>query len=135
VVAQAAGGVVVVVKLWARQKGGGHYPNAGSSVGSSVQTGSPTGGSRTISVFSNLSKTGSTCKIEMESLSYSKNSQFLHDVSVEYSKQLSQLCQLHIPNRNKVTNPGTDSIFEHLMNFKRDSIFLEKSDKFFKIPS
>jgi hypothetical protein len=51
VLAQAVGGVVVVVKPWARQKGGGHYPNAGSSVGSSVQTGSPTGGSRAISVF------------------------------------------------------------------------------------
>jgi hypothetical protein len=54
---------------------------------------------------------------------------------VEYSEQLSQLCRLHIPNRNIVTNPGTYSIFEHLMNFQRDSNLLEKSDKFSKIPS
>jgi hypothetical protein len=45
------------------------------------------------------------------------------------------LCQLQIPNKNKVKNPETDSIFEYLMNFKRDSTLLEKSDKFFKIPS
>jgi hypothetical protein len=54
---------------------------------------------------------------------------------VEYSEQLSQLSRLHIPNRNIVTNPRTYSIFEHLMNFQRDSNLLEKSDKFSKIPS
>jgi predicted deacylase len=32
------------------------------------------------------------------------------------------------PNRNKVKNPGTESIFESLMNFKRDSNLMEKSD-------
>jgi hypothetical protein len=32
-------------------------------------------------------------------------------------------------------NPGTDSTFEALMNFKRDLILLEKSDKFPKNPS
>jgi hypothetical protein len=35
----------------------------------------------------------------------------------------------------KLKNPGTDSIFEYLINFKRDSNLLEKSDKFSKIPS
>jgi hypothetical protein len=45
------------------------------------------------------------------------------------------LCRLQIPNRNKVKNPVTDSVFESLMNFKRDSNLREKSDKFSKIPS
>jgi hypothetical protein len=49
--------------------------------------------------------------------------------------QLFKLCGLQIPNRNKIKNPGTDSIFESLMNFKRDSNLLQKSDKFSKIPS
>jgi hypothetical protein len=37
--------------------------------------------------------------------------------------------------KTKLKNPETDSIFESLMNFKRDSTILEKADKFFKIPS
>jgi hypothetical protein len=45
------------------------------------------------------------------------------------------LCEPEISNKNKVKNPGIDSIFESLMNFKRDSNLLEKSDKFFQIPS
>jgi hypothetical protein len=83
----------------------------------------------------NLSKTGSTCKIKMDALSCSKNSQFLHEDRLEYFKQHSQFCRLQIPNRNQVKNPGTDSLFESLMNFKRDSNLLEKSDKFSKISS
>jgi hypothetical protein len=35
----------------------------------------------------------------------------------------------------RVKNPGTDSIFESLMNFKRDLDLLEKTNKFSKIPS
>jgi hypothetical protein len=50
--------------------------------------------------------------------------------------RFSQLCRLQIPNRNEVKkNPRTYSIFESLMNFKRDSNLLEKSNKFSKIPS
>jgi hypothetical protein len=37
--------------------------------------------------------------------------------------------------RSKPKNPGTDSMFESLMNFKWDSILLEKFDKFSKLPS
>jgi hypothetical protein len=71
----------------------------------------------------------------MDALYCSKNSQFVHDARLGYFEQLSKLCRLQIPNRNKVQNPGTDSIFECFMNFKRDSNLLEKSDKFSKIPS
>jgi hypothetical protein len=104
-------------------------------LGASVRTGSPTGGSRAVSVFSNLSKTGSNSKVEKAALSCSKNSQFLHEDRFEYCEQLSQLCGLEIPNRNKVKHLGTDSIFEFLMNFKRDSNLLEKSGKISKILS
>jgi hypothetical protein len=54
---------------------------------------------------------------------------------LEPYEQHSQLCQLEIPNRNKGKNLGRDSLFEFLMNFKRDSNLREKSDKFSKIPS
>jgi hypothetical protein len=88
-----------------------------------------------VSHFSELSKLAETCKVKKAALSSFKNSQFLHEASLKYSKQLSQLCRLQIPNRNKVKNPGTDSIFESLINFKRDSNLLKKSDKFSKILS
>jgi hypothetical protein len=88
-----------------------------------------------VSHFSELSKLAETCKVDNTILSCSKNSQFSHEASLEYSEQLSQLCRLQIPNTNKVKNPRTDSIFESLMNFKKDSNLLEKSDKFPKIPS
>jgi hypothetical protein len=45
----------------------------------------------------------------------------LHAESRKYWEQLAQLCRLQIPNRNKVRNPVIDSVFESLMNFKRDS--------------
>ena len=38
-------------------------------------------------------------------------------------------------DRNRVKNHVADSIFESLMNFKRDSHLWEKPDKFSKIPS
>jgi hypothetical protein len=41
--------------------------------------------------FQNLSEPDQTCKIEIDVLSCSKNSQFLHEPSLEYSKQRSQL--------------------------------------------
>jgi hypothetical protein len=71
----------------------------------------------------------------MDALYCSQNYQFLHAASQQYEQQLAQLCRLQIPNRNKVKNHVTDSIFESLMNFERDSILREKSDKFSKIPS
>jgi hypothetical protein len=89
----------------------------------------------TVSDFSNLSKISSTLKIKMSALSCSKNSQFLYSASRQYWKQLAQLWQLQILSRNKVKTPVTDSIFEYLMNFKRNSNLWEKSDKFSKIPS
>jgi hypothetical protein len=70
----------------------------------------------------------------MESLTHSKNSQFLHEAILEYSEELSQLHGLQIQNTNNVKNPGINSIFESLLNFKRDSNLLQKSDKFSKIP-
>jgi hypothetical protein len=71
----------------------------------------------------------------MGALSYSKNSPFLHAASLGYCEQFSQLCRHTIPNINRDKNPGPDSTFESLMNFKRDSNLLKKSNKFFKIPS
>jgi hypothetical protein len=52
-----------------------------------------------------------------------------------YYEQFSELCRHPILNGIRVKNPGTDSSFESLMNFKRDLNLLEKSDKFSKIPS
>jgi hypothetical protein len=40
-----------------------------------------------------------------------------------------------IPNRIRAKNPGTDSTFEHLINFKRDLTLPEKFDKFPRNPS
>jgi hypothetical protein len=69
----------------------------------------------------------------MDALPYSKNFQFLHEVILEYYEQLYQLWRLQIPNKSKVKTPGTDSIFEYLMNFKGVQTFWKKSDKFSKI--
>jgi hypothetical protein len=85
--------------------------------------------------FFNLFKTSSTLKIELGALTCSKNSQDLHVATLGYREQLSQLYQHEIPNIKRFKNPGTDSIFEFLMDFKRDLNLLEKSDKFSKIPS
>jgi hypothetical protein len=88
-----------------------------------------------VSDFSNLSKTGSTLKIKMGALTCSKNFQFLHVAFLGYHEQFYQLYGHQIPNIKRFKNPGTDSIFESLINFKRDLNLLEKSDKFSKIPS
>jgi hypothetical protein len=45
-------------------------------------------------------------------LSCSKNSHVLHAAREKYWGQLSQLCQLQIPNRNKAKNPVTGLVFE-----------------------
>jgi hypothetical protein len=71
----------------------------------------------------------------MDTLPSSKNSPFLHVARLGHCEQFYQLGQHPILNRIRVKNPGTDSTFEFLMNFKRDLNLLEKSDKFSKIPS
>jgi hypothetical protein len=71
----------------------------------------------------------------MGASSCSKDFEFLHADSLGYYEQFSRLCRHQIPNRNRAKNPGPDSTIESLMNFKWDSSFLEKSDKFSKIPS
>jgi hypothetical protein len=75
--------------------------------------------------FLNYPKLVETCTIKMDALSCPKNSQCFHEARSEYFEQLSQLFWLQIPNRDKVKNPGIDSIFESLMNFRRDSNLLE----------
>jgi hypothetical protein len=52
-----------------------------------------------------------------------------------YYEQFSQLCRYPIPNINRAKNPGSDSTFESLMNFKRDLNLPKKSGKFPKILS
>jgi hypothetical protein len=104
-------------------------------LGADVRTVRLTSRPHVVSHFSELSKLAEIYKVKKAALSCYKKFQFLYGASLEYSEQHSQLCQLQIPNKNKVKNPETDSIFEYLMNFKRDSTLLEKSDKFFKIPS
>jgi hypothetical protein len=71
----------------------------------------------------------------MGALSYSKNSQFLHTASLVHGEQFFQLFRHPIRNINRAKNPGPDSTFESLMNFKRDLDLLEKSSKLFKILS
>jgi hypothetical protein len=55
--------------------------------------------------------------------------------SLGYYERFSQLWCHVIPNRIKAKDPGIDSTFESLMNFKRDLTLLEKFDKFSKNPS
>jgi hypothetical protein len=59
----------------------------------------------------------------------------LHAARLGHYEQVSQLCQHPIQHRIRVKNPGIDSAFEYLMNFKRRLILLEISDKFVKNPS
>jgi hypothetical protein len=128
------GGVAVkpwVAKWWRWPLSGCHR----CGLGTDVWTVRLTSGPHVVSHFSELSKLAEIWKVNMAALASSKNSQFLDEVSLKYSEQLSQFCQLYIPNRNKVKNPGTDSIFESLMNFKRVSNLLEKSKKFSKFLS
>jgi hypothetical protein len=61
----------------------------------------------------------------MDVLPYSKNSQFLHVARLRHYKEFLQLWRDQILNRIRVKNPGTDSTFEYLMNFKRDLNLLE----------
>jgi hypothetical protein len=90
---------------------------------------------RDFNFVSNLSKTVSTLKIKIGALSCSKNSQFLHVTRLGYYEQCSQLCRHPIPNIIGAKNPGSDSTFESLKNFKRGLNLPEKSAKFSKILS
>jgi hypothetical protein len=71
----------------------------------------------------------------MDALSCSKNSHFLYAAIFGYCEQFSQLSWYPIPNICRAKNPGSDSTFEFLMNFKRDLSLLEKSGRFSKILS
>jgi hypothetical protein len=86
-------------------------------------------------IFPELSKLTQIWKLNMDAITCSQNFQFLHVARTGYYEQFSQLCRHPILNRIRVKNPGTDSTFEFLMNFKRHLNLLEKSDKFSKIPS
>jgi hypothetical protein len=74
-------------------------------------------------------------KFKMSTLSCFKNSQFLHAAHLGYYVQFFQLFQHPIPNINRAKNPGSDSTFESLMNFKRGLNLMEKIGKFPKILS
>jgi hypothetical protein len=71
----------------------------------------------------------------MDALPCFKNTPILYDSRLECFEQLSQLCQLQIPNKTYVKNLGTNSIFENSMNFKGVQTVWGKSDKFSKIIS
>jgi hypothetical protein len=86
-------------------------------------------------IFPKLSKLAQTWKLKIDALSSCKNSQYFYAARLSYYEQCSQLCQHQTLNKIRVKNPGTDSTFESLMNFKRHLNLLEKSDKFSKIPS
>jgi hypothetical protein len=83
-------------------------------------------------IFFQYSNSVEICKFKMEVFPYSKNSQILHKAILEYYSQLYKFFLLQIPKKNKVKNPGTDSIFEFSMNFKKVQTFWEKSKKFSK---
>jgi hypothetical protein len=116
---------MAAAKLWAAkqlwQPWSGHRRRG---LGADVRTVRLMSGPHAVSLFSELSKLVETCKVEKAAFSCCKNFQFFNEASLEYSEQLCQLYRLQITNRNKVKNPGTDSIFESFMNFKRDSNLL-----------
>jgi hypothetical protein len=90
---RAAVRVVAVVKLGARQRSGGHGLNAVSTGGRRCSDRATDEWALAVLDFSNLFKTGSTLKIKMDTLTYSKNSQFFHVASLGYIEQFSILCQ------------------------------------------
>jgi hypothetical protein len=71
----------------------------------------------------------------MGALCCSKNSQFLHLAHLGYFEQFFQLGQHLIHNISRAKDPGSDSTFEFLTNFKRGLNLPEKSGKFPKIDS
>jgi hypothetical protein len=126
---------VAAVKLGARQSGGGgHGMNAVGTGRRRCLDRAADEWASAVSDFFQFIQNWLDFKNQMDALTCSKNSQCLHVASWGYREQFSQLCRHPIPNIKRVKNPGTDSIFESLMNFKRDLNLLEKSEKFSKIP-
>jgi hypothetical protein len=80
---------------------------------------------RGFNFFPNLSKTGSTLKIQNGCLILLQKFPIFYAARVGYCKQFSQLCRHLIPNINRAKNPRSDSTSESLMNFKRGSNLLE----------
>jgi hypothetical protein len=68
--------------------------------------------------FSNLSKTGSTLKVQNGCLILLQKFPILHAASLGYCEQFFQLCRHPIPNINRAENPRSDSTFESLINLK-----------------
>jgi hypothetical protein len=85
--------------------------------------------------FPKLSKPVQTWKLKIGALHCSKKFQCLHVAGLGDYEQFSQLCRHPILYINRAKNPGPDSTFESLMNFKRDLNLPKKSVKFSKILS
>jgi hypothetical protein len=64
----------------------------------------------------------------------SKNIQTLQGARFEHDEQLCSLAKLPIPTVSPDINFGNQIQFKSFMNFIRVPTFLEKSDKFTKIP-
>jgi hypothetical protein len=128
---------MVAVKPWARAR---RRPllseGARRGLGASIQTGSPTDGSRAVfDFFFNLSKTGSTLNIQNWCLILLQKFPIFSCGYLGYYEQFSQLCRHPILNINRAKNLGPDLTFESLINFKRDLQLPKKSGKFSKIHS
>jgi hypothetical protein len=117
VAAQAVGMVAVKPWAWTRRRPP-LSEGARRGLGASVRTGSPTGGSRVVFYFSNLSKTGSTVKVQNGCLILLQKFPILHAASLGYCEQFFQLCRHPIPNINRAENPRSNSTFESLINLK-----------------
>jgi hypothetical protein len=85
--------------------------------------------------FSNLSKTGSTLKIQNGSLILLQKFPIFACGSPGILWTIFLLCWHPFPNINRAKNPGSDSTFESLMNLKGGLNLPKKSGKFLKIPS
>jgi hypothetical protein len=126
---------VAAVKPWARQSGGQHGWNGIGTGSTVVRTGWLMSGAHAVLYFLKLSELPQTWKLKMDALLYSNNFQLLHVARLGYCEQFSQLCRHRVLTRIRVKNPGTDSTFESLMNFKRNLNLVQKSNKFSTIPS
>jgi hypothetical protein len=107
-----------------------------------VRTRQLMGGPQRFQIFFNLSKTGSTLKIQNR-LNFKNQKLYLNPKIPNFCMQIARnignnflnCAYFKFQTETKLKNPITDSVFESLMNFKRDSNLWEKSDKFSKIPS
>jgi hypothetical protein len=90
---KAAGVAVLAAKPWARQSSGGRGPKAVGAVGRRCSDRvTDQWVPHDFTFFQNLSKPAQIYKIEMDDLSYSKNSKNFNDPRLEYFEQLSKLC-------------------------------------------